>query len=559
MRIISLNKNMSFSPFSSGSSLKKTSKTVESKAEIHSMPYYKPLFFKGKADKITKATSFSKEGQERVLEPDTLDGSYLLDEESGLKLIYGKNAIDYLNNISEFEYDTQVIFPKGSKATILKDGKKIDVGEDSGLCLDAGTKAKVILQKGFPAVFFVKNKYDWYKPYSKSSEDENIRNKFLEAIYFNSNHYNGAFFSDIFLPIRMRNEEYLKKLGINKWQEKNKLIDTLFSKRDMLSQEDRIEIEKIKSLVQRLYENGVLLSENDGFVKFRDNYSKDFFEKKLKEQGFSEEEILFLSPFYDNARRLKIDTRYVIKSPIEGIDIELAEKMRDKDILYKNKKYKNDYVYWKKSYPNADILRNELLQKDFSQEEIDKILSFWLNSNITGYDFSGLKYIDDDMSLYNLQLKTNFWNSEKSCWLTSSMAPASGVLLPSFFGVSLIDTPKKGVVKMSDLRTSEVLHKHSDEQDKKQTEIYLITSGKAAFTILKNGIPETKILNEGELFVVEPGALHCINSVLGEYEHLCTQLPSAFQYGYGFKISEKMPQGYTDEEITKQAFEKLNS
>ena len=159
MRIISLNKNMSFSPFSSRSSLKKTSKTVESRAEIHSMPYYKPLFFKGKADKITKATSFSKEGQERVLEPDTLDGSYLLDEESGLKLIYGKNAIDYLNNISEFEYDTQVIFPKGSKATILKDGKKIDVGEDSGLCLDAGTKAKVILQKGFPAVFFVKNKY----------------------------------------------------------------------------------------------------------------------------------------------------------------------------------------------------------------------------------------------------------------------------------------------------------------------------------------------------------------------------------------------------------------
>ena len=60
MRIISLNKNMSFSSFSFGSSLKKTSKTVESKAEIHSMPYYKPLFLKERLIKLQKQPLFQK-------------------------------------------------------------------------------------------------------------------------------------------------------------------------------------------------------------------------------------------------------------------------------------------------------------------------------------------------------------------------------------------------------------------------------------------------------------------------------------------------------------------
>ena len=46
---------------------------------------------------------------------------------------------------------------------------------------------------------------------------------------------------------------------------------------------------------------------------------------------------------------------------------------------------------------------------------------------------------------------------------------------------------------------------------------------------------------------------------MGEYEQIVTQLPSAFQYGFGFKKTVDLPQGYDQKALEKEAFEKLEA
>ena len=95
------------------------------------------------------------------------------------------------------------------------------------------------------------------------------------------------------------------------------------------------------------------------------------------------------------------------------------------------------------------------------------------------------------------------------------------------------------------------LHKHPNNAEKRQTEIYMITSGAAALVVVRNGKPEIKILKEGDLAVIDAGVEHCVNSVLGEYEQIVVQVQSAFQYGFDFKCITPEPEGYNKEEFTK--------
>ena len=112
---------------------------------------------------------------------------------------------------------------------------------------------------------------------------------------------------------------------------------------------------------------------------------------------------------------------------------------------------------------------------------------------------------------------------------------------------------------MDELRKGEKLHKHPNKAEKRQTEIYMITSGAAALVVVRNGKPEIKILKEGDLAVIDAGVEHCVNSVLGEYEQIVVQVPSAFQYGFDFKCETPEPEGYSKEAFTKEAQIALNT
>ena len=106
---------------------------------------------------------------------------------------------------------------------------------------------------------------------------------------------------------------------------------------------------------------------------------------------------------------------------------------------------------------------------------------------------------------------------------------------------------------MDELRKGEKLHKHPNREERRQTEMYMVTSGAAALVVVKNGKPEVKILKAGDFAVIDAGVEHCVNSVLGEYEHIVVQVPSAFQYGFDFKCITPEPEGYNKENITKEA------
>ena len=168
-----------------------------------------------------------------------------------------------------------------------------------------------------------------------------------------------------------------------------------------------------------------------------------------------------------------------------------------------------------------------------------------------------MKFINDNAAIYCLDDKINNWSMEKSCWLTNSTELSNRKNGAPSIGTSIVQADKSMPTPMSKLRKGEHLHTHPGQADRSQTEIYVVTSGSAALTVVRNGVPQIKVLREGEMAVIPPNTPHCVNSVMGEYEQVVSQIPSAFQYGLAFKQNYDLPQGYTEEALEEQARKEL--
>ena len=163
------------------------------------------------------------------------------------------------------------------------------------------------------------------------------------------------------------------------------------------------------------------------------------------------------------------------------------------------------------------------------------------------------------MAVYNLNDKLNNWTHEKTNWVTNSTVLSSSEGNTPFVGVSMVQYDDKKAIPIKSIRSEEKLHAHPNLEEKRQTEIYVISSGAAILNVVKNGQSKTQLLKEGDLAVVGPGVLHCVNSILGEYEHIVTQVPSAFQYGFGFKQIVDPPADYDEQRLLKEAMEELEN
>ena len=164
--------------------------------------------FTGNAPKIKQAYIITGEEKDVPLLVTKKNESYVIDFDSQTEIIYGDAAVDYLNKNEEFEYDTQVIFPKKAEGSVEVDGKTVELPENSAILINAGTKAKVNVKKGYPMMLVSKKDYDWYERYGKNAKDINIRNKFLELIWYNSHLYNGEFTPNVLLPEKFRDEGF---------------------------------------------------------------------------------------------------------------------------------------------------------------------------------------------------------------------------------------------------------------------------------------------------------------------------------------------------------------
>lgn len=510
-----------------------------------------PVSFGGNAPAIKNAFIITNKDDIPLLETKN-NGSYVIDFDSQTEVVYGEKAISYLNKNGEFLYDTQVIIPKKCEGTLEIKGKTVPLNENSAVMINGGTEAKVNIKKGYPMVIFSKKDYDWYERYGKKAQNEGIKNKFAELTYYNSHLYNGDFPPSMLLPEELKNDDFLSNLGINKYQSANNLIYDLESKREMMSEEKRSKFDKSKAIFDKLFDENIIETKANGYIGFKQFYNNEFQENLLMQKGFTKEEIAVVMPIFRQTRMVHADSRFARAGSAKGMPDELISRLKESGILHNNKK-NTDMIYWKESFGNEETLKTKLQECGFNEEEKETVLKYWQESNNTGFDISGLKFIDKNVAVYNLNDKLNNWTLEKTNWVTNSTALTSNEGQTPFIGASLVQTNDKNVYAMSDLRKDEKLHKHPNLSEKRQTEMYLITSGAAALIIVKDGKPEVKILKEGDLAVIDPGVEHCVNSVLGEYEHIVAQVPSAFQYGFEFKCIAKEPEGFNKEAFTQEA------
>lgn len=519
---------------------------------------YMPINFCGNAQKIKNAFIITENQKDVPLLQTRQNNSYIVDFDSQTEIVYGIDAVKFLDLTDEFEYDTQVIVPKKCEGVLHIDEKNIPLKENSAVLINAGTKANVEITKGQPMMVVTKKDYQWYERYGKDAKDLNIKNKFLELMYFNSHLFNGEFTLDVLLPDKLRDGDFLKSLSVDKWESRGNIVQELYDKKDLLDEKDAKTVEFIKETIDKLYEKKVIIPCEDEFVKFKECYTPQYNHKILLEKGFTEEQIRLFASIYNQTRMVKLDSKFAIKNSAKDYSPELIRKMKDKDFFYDNKKDADENVYWKKCFGNETSLRQALLNAGFSKKEQDDVVDNWYKINNTGFDLSGLKFINQNAAVYNLDDKLNNWTHEKTNWLTNSTAISSTDGKTPFIGVSMVQSDEEKVIKMSDIRREEKLHVHPNLDERRQAEIYMITSGSAALNLVRDGKPCIKVLKEGDLAVVAPGVPHCINSIKGEYEHIVTQIPSAFQYGFGFKQIVEPPEGYDEEELYQEAINSLN-
>ena len=471
--------------------------------------------FHGNAPQITKATIVST-GDEDVVVQKTENGGYVVEPETQTELIYGNDAKKFLSKTKKFEYDTQITFPVKAKGSLFIDGKEIKVKENSTVLLNKGTEAQVKVESGYPQILMSKKDYPWYSKHGNKNEKVDLKNKFNELIYLNSHTYNGEF------------------------------RPKLFGKQD----------HENDYLAAKLRDNGFIKDTKDGFIKFEHYPTWDYQKEQLSKKGFNDWDLNAIEPVYKQVRQTKLDAKVTLRTKTHGISQSTLQKLKDADIVFNNKKQTED-MFWKKNYESEWELRDLLNQKtDIRDKEQDTVVNAWKYENKAGYDVTGLKFINNNAAVYSFEDKVNNWNQEKSCWLTNSTALGSLKGAPSL-GTSIVQADRKEPTPMSALRKGEHLHTHPGTKEKSQTEIYMITSGSAALTVVRNGKPTIKVLREGELAIIPPKTPHCVNSVMGEYEQVVSQIPSCFQYGFGFKENMDLPSGYSEEQLTQQAREEL--
>lgn len=481
------------------------------------------------------------------------DGSYTVNDETNTKVYFGKPAFELLEN-SEFNVDAQVIFPKDCSGVMYKDGKEIPLPEGSAIQITAGTKDVHIKiddkctgekKQRSPFIITSERDFSWYGRHSKDAKQEFLVKKYNEMVECTANIYNAKFTPNLMLPRQFKDDKYLEeKLGIIKWKAGLALVDKIYENRDKIPNDnDKKEICFIKNITDKLVKTGLAEKHDDGCLSMKKLYAPDYQRKVLLDNKFSNEEIDRLLPILNQARQIKIDSMFARRNNAESYNPETINKMKQAGIFYDNKK-NTQYVYWKEIYGTEKEVTDALIHAkdkqgngiEFTEEEIEDILEAWKSENTSGYDLSGLKYIDKDLAIYNLNDKVNNWTQEETNWATNSTAISSTEKKSPSVGVSLVRfEPKKTIASMSELRMGEALHKHPNEENLKQYEVYFVTQGCAVLDVTKNGKRSEVVLNAGDMGIIQPSVEHCVNVVKGRYEHICAQVPSAFQYGFSMK------------------------
>lgn len=444
------------------------------------------LSFRGKtADIISKAIIVTADGDIPMLK--RYDGSYLVDDAFGTIVYYGKEALRYLKNVTHFTDTTQIITQSDGKINVLaENGKTYNLREPGAIIINKGTYAKVNVEEGNPLVVINTKQPEWYKKMLPNNEHK-------------------AYFDEL--------------------TQKNKLINKgIFNKK------------ALESAVLPLCENSIITPVGDNSFCFNafDNFSD--FKMKLEVLEINSELKLKIENLYKKSINNKSfqtqNPGEVKKEDFYKCPDWVFEKLINTGILTLDSSNK---TCWADFY-KRDEFEKELYDKSQIYGSLkDALVDIWDRTTKSGYDLTGLKDYSDGITIYSHADKLNQFTSQHTEWITNSSewTPRGAVDI----GVSRVASNKNGVMEFNRIRSEEQLHRHYNASNPEQvmTEIYVPTQGVSALCAVQKGQSAIKTLSAGEMIVIQPGVMHGVVAVKGEYEHLCCQSPSTFQYGFKFK------------------------
>ncbi|MGV8120782.1 MAG: hypothetical protein AB2L14_13570 [Candidatus Xenobiia bacterium LiM19] len=420
------------------------------------------------------------------------DGGYRVEQETGTTSYYGPAAKNYLDRTTFFDKETEVIIPRGGSLEVTYNGQSLHIAEPGAVLIGAGTEAKVNLCNGDVLVITTERAPSWYKKFGAEGE------------------HNGEF------------------------EKITRLNQKLFA---CLTHQSRIG----EGSMRRLLDYGLVTrdKEDGAYVRWDPSINDhDLLRSRLIEAGFQGAEMDEMDKVWENTIKRKL---YGLESGRLSKNLfppKVGERLMQNGIIGGNR-FDPDTVYWK-TYSTENELRSSLSRAGFDSGEAENIVKTWRETTKSGYDNTGLVWDKGKVVSYLHREKINIWNEQDTEWIVNSTEYA-GEMDPFTVGVSIVQA-RKPVTEphpFKEIRPAETLHRHPHREDRKQTEVYMATNGSAALLSIRKGKPHVTYLNKGDMAVINAGVSHCVLAFNGSYEHLCFQVPSAFQYGFLFKDQQE--------------------
>lgn len=439
--------------------------------------------------------------------PQRYDGGYLVDRETNTIAYYGDAAKRLLKNSTNFPFETQVILQSDGKVVVEDlNGKKMHLNEPGAVVINPKTSAKVNVLAGNPLVIVSEKTPKYYSSLSPTNEHKE---------YFD---------------IVTERNKYIYKGLINK---------------DAISEE-----------YDELLNKKIIYNCSDKDFKFANFKSESEVKSKLEETNLSVVQKLKVAKMYRQSReRMKNPNQTpgeVSKNDFKNCPDVVFHKLCMNGLLKVDPKNPNNATW--SQYYKRDELQKELSIKLASMPSQHKeILKIWDKTTKSGYDLTGLISSSNGIYVYKHSEKMNQFNSKPTEWITNSSAWSGNK--PLHIGVSRVVSDETTEARsIKEIRPEEGPHQHKNpkEKHKRLTEIYLLTQGSAAIGTIEKGKPKLKILHAGDMCVIPSDVAHGVVAIDGEYEHLCFQTPSAFQYGFSYKTNlSPFSNNFTDEAIDK--------
>ncbi len=457
------------------------------------------------ADKIKKAILLGNYGDTQIIK--RYDGGYLVNNETETIVYYGEDAKNLLKYQTYFPDETQIILQSDGKLkTTTQNGENIELSEPGALLINKNTYAKVNVLEGNPMVITSKRPPKWFSKMKPNNEHR----QYFETLVDKNNYYYNQCFHKSYLE-----EEY-----------------------------------------NILCKDGIVIDYDLNHLKFHNYSSNKQFINDLNKTSLSKVQRDKVLNLYN---QVKAREKYEIQNPgnVSRKDFKdcpdwVYDKLCEYSILNRDKN-DPDKAVWHSFY-KIDRLKKELWDEiGIYGDAKDNIVEVWERTTKSGYDITGLVQAKNGITVYKHSGKYNQFNYKPTEWITNATEWADGE--SPTIGVSrVISDQEKQVRNFNIIRPEEKIHKHENPNNKfeNQTEVYILTQGRAAFCNSINNKNEIRILEPGDMFIVPPDLAHGLIAVDDEYEHLCCQVPSAFHYGFKFKnVVEPFPQELTDEAMTK--------